>query len=102
MFYLQRIVCSIQQSSSRATQSLMNVDHYICFFTAQRDETQTAKIHQPQYTLSDVLWPHCGLWSVLSFSEVGNTSLFCVLGDCLNMAATQQRPKDVLDKMDEL
>lgn len=102
MFYLQRIVRSIQRGSSTATQSLMIVEHYICFFMAQRDETQTAKIHQPQYALSDVLWPHCWLWSVLSFSEVGNTSLFCVLGDCLSMAATQQRPKDVLDKMDEL
>lgn len=35
-------------------------------------------------------------------SEVGDTSLLGVLGDCLSVAATQHRPKDVLDKMDEL
>lgn len=57
-------------------------------------------MHQRQRRVSDVLWSHrC---AVLPPSEVGNTSLLSVLGDCFSVAATQHRPKDVLDKMDEL
>lgn len=50
--------------------------------------------------MSHVLCSHHG--AVLSLSEVGNTSSLSVLGDCLSIAATQHRPKDVLDKIDEL
>lgn len=50
--------------------------------------------------MSDVLRSHS--CAVLSLSEVGDTSSLGVLGDCLSVAATQHRPKDVLDKIDEL
>lgn len=45
-----------------------------------------------------------GLTVVLCFLPVkwATLSLLGVLGDCLSVAATQHRPKDVLDKMDEL
>lgn len=57
-------------------------------------------MHQRRCRVSDVLWSHrC---AALPPSEVGNTFLLGVLGDCLSVAATQHRPKDVLDKMDEL
>lgn len=39
---------------------------------------------------------------LLPLSEVGNASSLGVLGDCLSVTATQHRPKDVLDKIDEL
>lgn len=44
----------------------------------------------------------CSALPALRLSEVGNTSSLGVLGDCLSVAATQHRPKDVLDKIDEL
>lgn len=46
-----------------------------------------------------MLWLHCWRWSA-PFRKLDNTSV-SVLGDCLSMAVIQQRPKDVLDKMDE-
>lgn len=46
----------------------------------------------------------CGFTVVavaVPFRKLGDISV-SVLGDCLSVAVIQQRPKDVLDKMDEL
>lgn len=60
---------------------------------------KTGWIHQRQQSVRCALAPPM---AVLPPSEVDNTSLLGVLRDCLSVAATQHRPKDVLDKMDEL
>lgn len=51
-----------------------------------------------RYVVASLQW--LWLWPV-PFRKLGDTSV-SVLGDCLSVAVIQQRPKDVLDKMDEL